>query len=90
MVQFRKVAQMEYRVQVHSGGRFVLPSKLRKELQIKAGDEIVLQLENGSIRMVPLHQAVVIAQQAVKKYVPQGTSLVDDLIQARREEAAHE
>ena len=81
---------MEYRVQIHSGGRFVLPSKLRKELQIKAGDEIVLRLENGTIRMVPLRQAVIIAQQSVKKYVPKGTSLVDDLIQARREDAAHE
>jgi AbrB family looped-hinge helix DNA binding protein len=81
---------MEFRVQVHSGGRFVLPSKLRKELQIKAGDEIVLRLENGTIRLVPLHQAVIIAQQTVKKYVPKGTSLVADLIQARKEEAAHE
>lgn len=81
---------MEFRVQVHSGGRFVLPSKLRKELQIKAGDEIVLRLENGSIRLVPLHQAVIIAQETVKKYVPKGTSLVADLIQARKEEAAHE
>jgi len=81
---------MEFRVQVHSGGRFVLPSKLRKELQIKAGDEIVLRLENGSIRLVPLHQAVIIAQDTVKKYVPKGTSLVADLIQARKEEAAHE
>jgi len=81
---------MEFRVQVHSGGRFVLPSKLRKELQIKAGDEIILHLENGSIRLVPLHQAVKIAQQTVKKYVPKGTSLVADLIQARKEEAAHE
>jgi AbrB family looped-hinge helix DNA binding protein len=81
---------MEFRVQIHSGGRFVLPSKLRKELQIKAGDEIVLRLENGSIRLVPLHQAVIIAQQTVKKYVPKGTSLVADLIQARKEEAAHE
>ena len=81
---------MEFRVQVHSGGRFVLPSKLRKELQIKAGDEIVLRLENGTIRLVPLHQAVIIAQQTVKKYVPQGTSLVADLIHARKEEAVHE
>ena len=81
---------MEFRVQVHSGGRFVLPSKLRKELQIKVGDEIVLRLENGSIRLVPLHQAVIIAQDTVKKYVPKGTSLVADLIQARKEEAAHE
>ena len=81
---------MEFKVQIHAGGRFVLPAKLRKELQIKAGDEIVLRLENGSIRLVPLHQAVIIAQQAVKKYVPKGTSLVADLIQARKEETAHE
>ncbi len=81
---------MEFRVQIRSGGRFVLPSKLRKELQIKAGDEIVLRLENGSVRLVPLHQAVIIAQQTVKKYVPQGTSLVEDLIQARKEEATRE
>jgi len=81
---------MEFRVQVHSGGRFVLPSKLRKELQIKVGDEIVLRLENGSIRLVPLNQAVIIAQKTVKKYVPKGTSLVADLIQARKEESAHE
>ena len=78
---------MEFKVQIHSGGRFVLPAKLRKELQIKAGDEIVLRLENGSIRLVPLHQAVLMAQLSVKKYVPEGTSLVDDLIQARREES---
>ena len=81
---------MEFRVQVHSGGRFVLPSKLRKELQIKAGDEIVLSLEDGSVRLIPLHQAVRIAQQTVKKYVPKGTSLAADLVQARKEEAAHE
>jgi len=81
---------MEFRVQIHSGGRFVLPSKLRKELQIKAGDEIVLSLEDGSVRLIPLHQAVRIAQQTVKKYVPKRTSLVADLIQARKEEAAHE
>ena len=81
---------MEFKVQVHSGGRFVLPSKLRKELQIKAGDEIVLSLEDGSVRLIPLHQAVRIAQQTVKKYVPKRTSLVADLIQARKEETAHE
>jgi AbrB family looped-hinge helix DNA binding protein len=81
---------MEFRVQVHSGGRFVLPSKLRKELQIKPGDEIVLSLEDGFVRLIPLPQAVRIAQQSVKKYVPKKTSLVKDLIKARKEEAAHE
>jgi bifunctional DNA-binding transcriptional regulator/antitoxin component of YhaV-PrlF toxin-antitoxin module len=68
----------------------VLPAKLRQELQIRVGDEIILRLENGSVRLLPLHQAVKLAQQTVRKYVPEDISLVDDLIQARQEEAARE
>jgi AbrB family looped-hinge helix DNA binding protein len=81
---------MEFRVQLHSGGRFVLPARLRKELKIKAGDEIILRLENGSVRLVPLPLAVRLAQQTVKKYVPKGKSLVEDLIKSRKEEASRD
>jgi AbrB family looped-hinge helix DNA binding protein len=80
---------MEIRTQIGKGGRIVLPAKLRKALEIQAGDEIVMRLENGSIRMIPLRQAVNLAQKTVRQYVPKGTSLVDALIQARREEAGH-
>ncbi len=78
---------METRTQIGSGGRLVVPAKFRKALKIKAGDELVLRLENDSLRLIPLHQAVSQAQQKVKKYVPEGISLVDTLIQERREEA---
>jgi len=71
-------------------GRIVVPVKLRRALGIRPGDEIVLRLENGSIRMIPLRQAVNLAQKTVRQYVPEGTSLVDALIQARREEAGRE
>lgn len=81
---------MEFRVQMHSGGRFVLPSLLRKELKLKPGDEVILQLENGSVRLLPLPQAVTYAQQTVRKYIKEGTPLVDDLIESRRDESAHE
>ena len=67
-----------------------MPAKLRKALQIEAGDEIVLRLEDGSLRLIPLHQAVSLAQEAVRKYVPKDVSLVDELIQARRAEAKRE
>jgi AbrB family looped-hinge helix DNA binding protein len=90
MSESGKVLKMDFRVQIDSGGRFVLPAKIRKELHIKPGDDIVLRLENGSVNLVPLHQAVKLAQQTIRKYNPQGTSLVEDLIQARKEEAAHE
>jgi AbrB family looped-hinge helix DNA binding protein len=81
---------MEFKTQVDKSGRIILPARLRNSLGIQAGDEIVLRLENGEILLIPFHQAVKKAQEAVRQYVPAGTSLVDALIQARREEAANE
>ena len=81
---------METRVQIHKGGRFVLPVKLRKALNIQVGDQVVVRLEKDSIRLIPVHQAVALAQTAVKQYVPTGVSLVDQLIRARRDEARGE
>lgn len=81
---------MDIRTQISKSGRIIVPAKLRRALEIRPGDEIVLRLEDGSIRLIPLSQAVALAQKAVQRYTPHGVSLVDSLIQARREEAAHE
>ena len=81
---------MEIRTQLSRSGRIVVPVKLRKALEIQAGDEVVMRIENGSIRMIPLRQAVSLAQKTVQQYVPKGTSLVDALIQARGQETEHE
>ena len=78
---------METRIQIHKGGRLVVPVKLRKALNIKVGDQVVMRLEKDSIRLIPVRQAVSLAQNVVRQYVPQGISLVDELIEARREEA---
>jgi AbrB family looped-hinge helix DNA binding protein len=81
---------MENRAQIGKGGRLVVPAKLRKALNIKTGDQVVVRLENDSIRLIPVHQAVAMAQKTVSQYVPKGTSLVDDLIKERRKEARGE
>jgi AbrB family looped-hinge helix DNA binding protein len=81
---------MEVKKQISRSGRIVVPVQLRRALEIQAGDEIVMRLENGSIRMIPVRQAVNLAQKAVRKYIPLGASLVDALIQARQEEARGE
>jgi len=81
---------MEFRTRISKNGRLILPAKFRKALEIKPGDEIVLRLENGSIRLIPLQQAVSQAQKIVKQYLGQETSLSDVLIQARRAEARDE
>jgi AbrB family looped-hinge helix DNA binding protein len=77
---------MEMKTKISKSGRIVLPNKLRKALEIQAGDEIVLRLEDGTIRLIPVRQAVALAQKIVQQYVPPGTSLIDALIEERRQE----
>ena len=79
---------MGIRTHISSSGRLIVPAKFRKALNIKAGDELVLRLENDTLRLIPLRQAVNMAQKRVRNYVPEGKSLVDKLIQERREDAS--
>ena len=81
---------MQTVTQMGKSGRITVPAKMRTALDIQSGDEILIQLEKCAIRMIPLRQAIGLAQQAVRRYVPKGTSLVEELIKARQEEAARE
>ena len=81
---------METRTQIRKGGRLVVPIKLRKALNLKVGDQIIMRLEKDSIRLIPMQRAVGLAQKAVKQYVPKGVSLADELIKERRKEARGE
>ena len=81
---------LETKTQIGKGGRIVLPARLRKKLDIQPGDEILLRLEQDEVRLIPLRRAVALAQANVRRYVPEGASLVDDLIEQRRAEAQNE
>ncbi|MDO8578581.1 MAG: AbrB/MazE/SpoVT family DNA-binding domain-containing protein [Dehalococcoidales bacterium] len=73
---------------IREGGRLVIPAKYRKALGIKSGDEVFLTLENGEIRVVSTREAVARAQTLLRRYIPKGRSLSEELIKERREEAA--
>ena len=71
---------------VASGGRIVIPARFRKALGIKPGDEVVLQLEEGGLRVYSQAEALRRLQDRVTESVPPGTSLVEELIRERRDE----
>lgn len=73
---------------IREGGRLVIPAAYRKALGLKPGDEVLLVLEEGEIRVVSTRQAIARAQTLLRRYVPEGRSLSGELIQERREEAA--
>jgi AbrB family looped-hinge helix DNA binding protein len=79
-------------VKVHIGpnGQVVLPSAFRDELGLKEGSFLVAVLEDSEIRLLPVAAAVRRAQAMVRKFIPEGVSLVDALIEDRREEAERE
>ena len=76
------------KTKIREGGRLVIPAEYRKALGIKPGDEVLLTLEDGEIRVVSTRQAIARAQTLLRRYIPKGRSLSEELIKERREEAA--
>ncbi len=78
------------RAKVTEGGRIVIPAAFRRALGVDVGDEVILDLEDGRLTVLTRRQAIKHAQELVRRYVPEGRSLVDELIADRRAEAARE
>ena len=80
----------ETRTRVNENGRVVIPASYRKALGIKAGDEVILRMEDDELRITTMKRRIERAQQRVRKYVQPGVSLADELIAERREAAKRE
>ena len=80
----------EARLRVNENGRVVIPASFRKALEINAGDEVVLRLEDDELRITTLKRRVERAQRRIRRYIKPGRSLSDELIAERREAAERE
>lgn len=78
------------KTRVAAGGRVVIPAHYRRQMGIDVGDEVMLRLEDGEVRITTLQQGIRRAQEIVRRYVPEGRSLVDELLEERRREARDE
>jgi AbrB family looped-hinge helix DNA binding protein len=80
----------ETRMRVNQNGRVVIPAPYRKALGIKAGDEVILRMEDDELRITTMQRKIERAQRRVRQYVKPGVSLADELIAERREDAKRE
>lgn len=78
----------ELKTKISKDGRLVVPAAYRKALGVKPGDEVVLVLEEGELKVISPRQAIARAQALVRRYVAEGRSLSQELIQERREETS--
>jgi hypothetical protein len=57
---------------------------------VAEGDTLSGQVVDGELRLLSKEAAIRKAQELVRQYIPEGVSLVDQLIEERRAEAARE
>ncbi len=80
---------LECRTKIHDNGRLVVPLACRQALGLGAGEDVILRIEQGELRLYPAKQALTRAKQLVKKYMPR-RKLVDELLLERRKEGVDE
>lgn len=78
------------KVKLSEGGRIVIPVEYRRQLGLAVGDEVILQLEGQELRLFSRRQGIRRAQELVRRAIPPGRSLADELIAERRLETEGE
>ena len=71
-------------------GRLLIPSQFRKELGFRPGSEVLLRSQDGELRVYTRNRAVRRIQAWAQKLAPPGTSIVDEFLAERKEEARRE
>lgn len=80
----------ELRTIIGRGGRINLPADHRKALGLSEGDEVLVGIEDGAIRIQTREAAIDRVQKMVRGRVGEGRDLSGELIAERREEARRE
>lgn len=69
------------------GGKVSIPAVYRKSLKLKEGDEIIFNLNNNELTLIPIKTSLQKVHEMINLYHDPNISLVDKLIAERRAEA---
>ncbi|MHB8575790.1 MAG: AbrB/MazE/SpoVT family DNA-binding domain-containing protein [Dehalococcoidia bacterium] len=72
------------------GGELVIPLSIREALDVKPGDRLLIELHGDELHVLTVGAGIRRAGEIVRRYIPAGVSLVDELIADRRAEFAKE
>jgi AbrB family looped-hinge helix DNA binding protein len=71
-------------------GRIVIPAEFRRSMGLKAGDPLIIRLDEDGLRIESRRAAVRAAQRMIRERVPKDELLTERLFQMRRAEARDE
>lgn len=75
---------------IRKGGVIQLPAEFLDAMGVVEGDQVQLALDGDVVRILSRAGAIRELQDQVRRHVPEGVSLVDELLAERRAETARE
>jgi AbrB family looped-hinge helix DNA binding protein len=78
------------KVRVGPDGRIVVPAAFREALTLKEGDVLFARLEGEEVHLLTARALMKRVNAMVREFVPEGVSLVDELLEDRRREVERE
>ena len=79
-----------YKTSIGENGRIIIPARIRKEANLSVGQGIIINLQNGELKISSYHTQLKNIQETVKSYTQNKGSLVDKLFELRKEDKTHE
>lgn len=86
----KEPAELRTRTRLREKGRLVIPAAMREALGMEVGSVIDLRMVDGELRIATRETRLRRAQEWIRKIVPPGVSLANELSAERREAAMHE
>ena len=81
---------LAYKTSIGENGRIIIPARIRKEANLSVGQGIIINLQNGELKISSYHTQLKNIQETVKSYTQNKGSLVDKLFELRKEDKTHE
>jgi AbrB family looped-hinge helix DNA binding protein len=75
---------------INANGRIVIPAPIRQRMNLEPGDSVVMEVEDGVLRIESYRARIRRIQEEFKQYAKPGILASDELIAERREEARRE
>ena len=87
----QEVTESQYvKSKLNDNGRIVIPAEIREQMGLRPGDTLMLRVD-GDLLIIESQQARVRrVQESLRKLIPEGRKLSDELIAERRDEARSE
>jgi AbrB family looped-hinge helix DNA binding protein len=80
-----------YTTRLEKSGRILIPAAVRRHLGLSEGSQVLVKVEDsGALQVTTRSQVLAKVRQEIRKYIPAGRDLAEELIRDRRAEVERE